>query len=124
MHKINHDILYATLFIIVFGCNDSGYSSKFGSPISNQKNISIATLFENTSEYKGKTITIQGMIDVQDSKGYWFYVKDEEARIYVEITNAGFSIPDLTNKKVLVKGVIEVKLDIPSMMATGVEHQQ
>ena len=64
------------------------------------------------------------MIDSQDKNGYWFYLLDEEARIYVEIKNADFAIPDLTNKKILVEGVVEVKLNIPSLLATGVERQQ
>ena len=122
MRKIKHYILYVTLFTIVLCCNDGGYSAKFGSPISNYKSIPIVALFEDTSAYKGKTITIQGVIDLQDQKGYWFYVQDEEARIYVEINNADFSIPDLTEKKILVEGVVEVKLNIPSLLAVGVEQ--
>jgi len=124
MRKIKHYILCVTLFIIVFGCNDGINSTNFGSPISNQKIIPIAALFEGTTAYEGKTVTIQGVIDVQDHEGYWFYVQDEEARIYVEILDADFSIPDLTKKKILVEGVVEVKLNIPSLLAIGVEHQQ
>ena len=124
MSKIKHYILFATLFIIVVGCYDSGNPTKFGSPISNLKSIAIADLFEDSTAYKGKTVTIQGMVGLQDQKGYWFYVQDEEARIYVEINNADFSVPDLTNKKILVEGVVEVKLNIPSLIATGVEQRQ
>ena len=57
-------------------------------------------------------------------KGYWFYMKDKDARIYVDLYCAGFTIPDLTNKTVLAEGKIEVKLNIPSLLATGVEQQQ
>jgi len=109
---------------MVFGCNDGGNSTIFGSPISNRKIIPIASLFEDTTAYEGKTVTIQGVIDLQHQKGYWFYVQDEEARIYVEILDADFSIPDLTKKKILVEGVVEVKLNIPSLLAMGVENQQ
>jgi uncharacterized protein YdeI (BOF family) len=119
MRKINYFILFANLFIIVFGCNNSDHSINFGSPISNHKSIAIADLFDDATAYIGKTVTIQGVVDSQDQRGYWFYVQDEEARIYVEINSADFSIPDLTNKKILVEGVVEVQLDIPSLMATG-----
>ena len=122
MRKIKHTIVCAALFIIVFSCNDNHYSTKFGSPILNQKSIAIEALFEDASAYEGKTVTIQGVVDVQDPKGSWFYVQDEEARIYVEIKNAAFSIPDLTKKDILVEGLVEVKLNIPSLLATGVEH--
>ena len=106
------------------GCNDGNNLTQYGSPISNRKTIPIATLFEDTTTYKGKTVTIQGVIDMQDPRGYWFYVQDEEARIYGEVNNAGFSIPDLTNKKILAEGVIKVKLNIPSLFATGIELQK
>lgn len=38
--------------------------------------------------------------------------------------DADFTIPDITTKTVLAEGKIEVKLNIPSVLATGVEHQQ
>ncbi len=61
---------------------------------------------------------------MQDQKGYWFYMQDEEARIYVDLYGSGFTIPDITKERVLAEGKIEVKLNIPSLLATGVEHQQ
>ena len=124
MSKLEHYFLGLSLFIVLFGCNNSGDSNKFGSPISNRKTIPISDLFNNTTKYDGKTVTIKGVIDVQDQRGYWFYMQDEEARIYVDLYVAGFTIPDLTNKTVLAEGKIEVKLNIPSLFATGVEHQQ
>ena len=124
MSKLEHYFLGLSLFIVLFGCNNSGYSNKFGSPISNRKTIPISDLFNNTTKYDGKTVTIKGVIDVQDQRGYWFYMQDEEARIYVDLYDAGFTIPDLTNKTVLAEGKIEVKLNIPALLATGVEHQQ
>ncbi len=128
MSKLEHYFLrfssFIVLFIVLFGCNNSSYSNKFGSPISNRKTIPISDLFSNTTKYDGKTVTIKGVIDVQDQRGYWFYMQDEEARIYVDLYDAGFTIPDVINKTVLAEGKIEVKLNIPSLLATGVEHQQ
>ena len=122
--KIQQYIFCAIIFIIVLACDHSDHSTNFGSPITNKKSIPIVTLFEDTNAYEGKTVTIRGVIDEQDQKGYWFYLLDEEARIYVEIKNADFSIPDFTSKKMLVEGLVEVKFHIPSLLATGVEHQQ
>ena len=116
--------LFSVIFIVLFGCNDDDYSNKFGTSISNQKAISISDLFDDMTQYDGKTVTIEGVIDMQDQNGYWFYLQDEEARIYVDLYIAGFSIPDMTKKKVLAEGKIEVKLNIPSLLATGVEHRQ
>ncbi len=128
MKKSEHYFLrwtvYIVLFIILFGCNDSDYSNRFGSPISNRKTIPISDLFDDTTKYDGKTVTIEGVIDMQDQNGYWFYLQDEEARIYVDLYNAGFSIPDMTKKKVLAEGKIGVKLNILSLLATGAEHRQ
>jgi len=124
MFKLEQYFLGFSLFIVLFGCNDIGCSNKFGSPISNRETIPIAELFENTNKYEGKTVTIKGVVDMQDQNGYWFYMQDEEARIYVELYDAAFLIPDLTEKTVLAEGSIEVQLNIPSLSATGVEHQQ
>ena len=116
--------LFIVLFIILLGCHDSGYSNKFGSPISNRKATAISALFDSPAEYDGKTVTIKGVIDDQDERGCWFYMKDDQARIYVDLYDAGFTIPNLTDKTVLAEGKIEVKLDIPSLLAAAVEPQQ
>jgi hypothetical protein len=122
--KIERYILGLSLIVVLFGCNNNGFPKKYGSPISNRETIPIADLFENATKYDGKTVTIKGVIDMQDKSGHWFYMQDEEARIYVEPYNVEFSIPDLTGKTVLAEGSIEVKLNIPSLLATGVEHQR
>jgi len=116
--------LFITLFIILFGCSDNGNLTKIGSPISNRETISVDTLFEDTAAYDGRAVTIQGVIDEQDLNGYWFYLQDGDTRIYVEINNADFSIPDLVNKRILVAGVLEVQFNIPSLFATGLEYQK
>ena len=115
---------FVLLIIIVVGCNDGGNSTEFGTPISDRKPLSIAALFDDPTAYEGKTVTIQGVIDEQDQRGYWFYMQDDDARIYVEIQAGDSSLPDLTMKKILAEGVIEVNLNIPSLLATGVQLQQ
>ena len=122
MFKLKYYILSLLLSTVLMACNDSGSSNQLGSPISNRKAVPIAELFDNANQYDGKTATIRGVIDMQDPNGHWFYMQDEDARIYVESYHAGFSIPDLTQKTVLTEGLIEVKLNIPSLLATGVEH--
>jgi hypothetical protein len=122
--KMNQHFLCAALIIIVLGCDDGGQATQFGSPISNRNTIPIAALFADAAAYEGKSVSVQGEIDMQDQKGYWFYVHDGDARIYVELYQDEFSIPDLIKRKILVEGVVEVKLDIPSLLASGVECQQ
>ena len=124
MFKLNYYILSFLLSIVLMACSDGGSSNQWGFPISNRKAVPIAELFDNTSRYDGKTVILKGVIDMQDPNGYWFYMQDGEARIYVEVYNAGFSIPDVTQKTVLAEGLIEVKLNIPSLLATGVVRQQ
>jgi len=95
----------------------------FGTPISNQEITSIAELFEKPDIYSGKTVTLKGMMDMQDEKGRWFYLHDEKARIFIDRYASGFTVPDLTNTSVRVEGKIEMKLKIPSIIATGVEYK-
>ena len=115
--------LLPVILIILFGCSDNSPSNSIGSPISNREIVPIAALFDNASKYDGKRVTVKGVVAMQDQRGYWFYIEDEEARIYVDLSEAGFSIPELTKRTALAEGSIEVKANIPSLLATGVEPQ-
>jgi hypothetical protein len=115
---------FVLVVIIVVGCNDGDKSAGFGIPISDRKTTSIAALFDDPTAYKGKTVTLRGVIDEQDQRGFWFYMQDDDARIYVEIQAGDSSLPDLTMKKILAEGVVEVNLNIPSLLASGVQLQQ
>ena len=125
--KVMHPIRNVALTIMVsgvlmFACG-LGYagSDRFGAPISNRQGTPMVDVFDDPDKYNGKTVTLKGIIDMQDPKGYWFYLSDKEARIYVDLYESGFTISALTGKAVLVEGVIEVKLKIPSLLAKGVE---
>ena len=113
-------LMALSALVILAGCGDSP-SDKFGVPISNREITPIARLFDYPDKYNGKTMTLKGVVDTQDQKGHWFYIKDEEARIYVDLFDSGFAVSLLTGKTVLVEGHMEVKSKIPSLQAKGVE---
>ena len=113
-------LMALSALIILAGCGDSP-SDKFGVPISNREITPIARLFDYPHKYNGKTVTLKGVVDTQDQKGHWLYMKDEEARIYVDLFDSGFAVSLLTGKTILVEGRIEVTSKIPSLLAKGVE---
>ena len=115
--------LSTSLLTILLGCSDGQSAKNFGSPILNRNVTPIAELFDYPNEYNGKVVTIKGVIDMQDQGGHWFYMQDEEARIYVESDEADFTVPNLKNKAILAEGLVEVKMNVPSLSAKGVELQ-
>ena len=102
-------------------CSDKDASMGFGSPVSSMDFTPMAGIFDYPEKYDGKIVILTGTIDMQDEKGSWFYLQDEDARMYVDLSESGFKIPDLNKRRVLVEGTIEVKMRIPSLMASGVE---
>jgi hypothetical protein len=122
--RISPGVFSAAFFVVVLGYGGNGLADQYGVPISDRNATPVSVIFEDPESYAEKTVTIQGTVDMQDQRGYWFYVTDKEFRMYVEIDKGGFTMPDLINTRVLVEGVIEVKLNIPSLFATGVETRQ
>jgi hypothetical protein len=111
-------LIFASLFIASCG---NGHSNKLGTPISHRHATPIAEVFDFPDRYDGETLTLKGVIDMQDRRGYWFYMEDDEARIYVDLFDSGFAIPQLTGRRVLAEGKIEVKVGVPSLLAKSVE---
>jgi hypothetical protein len=108
---------------LLLGCQERAETTRFGQPIENRSTVAVSNIFDNPENFGGKLVILKGVIDLQDERGYWFYLVDGDYRIYVDLYTANFQIPDLTKRTVLAAGQIEVKMNIPSLLATGVELQ-
>ena len=113
-------LVVITVYFFLSGCGGSSQGA-FGAPISGYPVISAGLLFDHPDGYDGKIVTLQGVIDLQDRNGTWFYFADDDARIYVDLTGAGFRIPDLTGKSIKVEGRVAVAEQVPAIMGHGIE---
>jgi hypothetical protein len=109
------------MIALVLSGSETRKSFLFGKPISDTKETAIAALYDHPDRFNGRTVILAGIVDEQDERGAWFYLQDDEARIYVDLYGAGFAIPQLPGKRVRVQGTVEVKMGIPSLLATGIE---
>jgi len=98
LHELQNDARISFLAIgliflcslLIFGCQDKSVSNQFGTTIENRDHIAVASIFENLKDYVGKNVALRGVIDLQDERGYWFYLVDGDYRIYVGLYTANF----------------------------------
>ena len=113
---------YEFLFLaalVLSGCTDPG--SQFGAPISHGEVTAIADIFDQPDVYDEKIVTLKGVVDTQDPGGHWFYMGDKDARVYVDLSNAGFTLSPVIGKTVLAEGTVKVEFGVPSLYARGIE---
>jgi hypothetical protein len=111
-------VLLVLVAVFIAGC---GKAESYGSAISNRVITKIEDILRNPDAYKGKTVTIKGIITNECSTGCWFDIKDEGATIYNNIEPAGFAIPQKSGHTALVEGKVLVENGKPKISGTGVE---
>ncbi len=67
----------------------------------------VRALIDRTSDFAGRSVSLTGQIVMECSQGCWFFLDDGTARIYVDLSTAGLSIPQWVGKKVTVFGKIK-----------------
>ncbi len=105
------------LLIIIAGCTE-----KYGGGVDkNIPTVSVKDVIINTS-LKGKAVNLEGKILTQcQSKGCWFFLKDDTGHILVDLDPKGFTIPPRIGKKVKVTGVVSEESGDIRIIASGVE---
>ena len=116
----NRLILLISIFsVLVFiGC---ARIETYGRPISNKRFTRIEDIVRNPDIYKNKAVTIGGKLINECPTGCWFYIKEGEAVIYVNIEPAGFAIPQKSGHAAVVEGRVLVEGRTPKISGTGVE---
>ena len=69
--------------------------------------VTVRALIDRTADYAGRSITLTGNIAMECTQGCWFFLDDGTARIYVDLSTAGITIPQWVGKKVTVVGKIK-----------------
>lgn len=101
----------------------------FGDKIPTRETTPICDLFDYPEKYNGQTVSVKGTVDSEDPQGTWFYIQDIECRILISSWKTDIRTRDLTDKEVLVQGIIKVEKMgenylPPEFIPTGIEVQK
>ena len=111
------------LCISMFFCTQA--SKQFGAPISNRAitKMSLQTLTEQREKYyeADEILTVQGQVSQIAPDGTWFFIKEGEYDLLIDVADAGFTVADIEGKTVLVQGAVYMHHFQAKLNATGVE---
>ena len=113
---------YMILLIALISLVSCGKPETFGEKITGDSpEVSIKELFEKPDEFESKTVTLQGEIGQICPSGCWFFVKQNENELYVNLSPSGFAIPQKSGAEVKVEGKLLAHNNSLIMVAKGVE---
>jgi hypothetical protein len=94
---------------------------KYGSPISEKELTKINEILKTPEEYLNKIVKVKGKIIEECPGGCWFILKEDGAKIYVDIMPYGFAIPQRRNRIAIVEGKIIQEKGKIKLIGKGVE---
>jgi hypothetical protein len=117
-------VLALTMAVIGVTTVLSRAADKFGEEIVNRDKLTaVDDILADPKAYEGKTVTIDGMINMECPSGCFFYlaVAGTNAAILVDLKPAGLAIPQKVGRRVLVEGTVAIKDNLPVLFGKGVE---
>jgi hypothetical protein len=100
---------------------------KFGKePDSLALKVEIQDLLKTPEGYLEKTVIIQGRVREECPGGHWFVLenpKDTSSTIFVDLTKAGFVVPQMIGAGALVYGRFAIQDDNPNIAGLGVAFE-
>ena len=69
--------------------------------------VTVRGLIDHSANYTDRSVTLTGQIVMECTQGCWFFLDDGTARIYVDLSTAGISIPQWVGSRVTVVGKIK-----------------
>jgi len=85
----------------------------FGAEITMTKSVTLAELYENSAEYAGKEILVEGKItEVCQKKGCWLKMTDGKNELTVKFKDYEFFVPkDAAQSYVKIQGIFKMEVD-------------
>ncbi len=105
-------IIAAALLIIgLVGCGPAATPTPTPGPTAipsgGKAAATVRGLIDHSTDYADQAVTLTGTIAMECSQGCWFFLDDGTARIYVDLSEAGISIPQWVGSRVTVVGKIK-----------------
>lgn len=96
----------------------AGSSKHYGAPFGESSTVVLADALAKPADYKDKAVRLEGTItDVCQKEGCWLVLTDGKQTMRIHMKGHAFAVPkDISGRKIVVEGVIEVKT-IPEAMA-------
>ncbi len=112
----------SSILLIIILFTTACAAEKYGSGINpDAPKVQVRDIILNPT-LVGKTVNLEGIIITQcQSRGCWFFLKDNTGQIFIDLSQKGFSIPPRTGKKAKVTGVIQKNEQFFLIVAHGVE---
>lgn len=111
--------ILAAAVLAVAGCGKKN-SEAYGEAVDKSARLTaVADVTANPEDFIGREVTVKGKIAKECPSGCWFYLEDNGAQIYVDLSPAGLSIDQYVGRTVTVKGSIEKEEDTGLMLAAS-----
>lgn len=96
----------------------AGESKHYGEPFGEASTVVLADALAKPEDYKDKAVRMEGTItDVCQAQGCWLVLTDGTLTMRVHMKGHAFAVPkDISGRKVVVEGMVEVKI-VPEAMA-------
>jgi hypothetical protein len=92
------------MVVIFIGCG----MRKYGEDIILEKFTKISEILANPERFNGQIVKLEGIIVNECPSGCFFTLVENGAEIRVELSHAGFTIPQAIGKRAIVEGKILV----------------
>jgi hypothetical protein len=83
--------------------------------------VEIGNILLNATDYEGKMVVIEGIIETECPSGCWFILDDGTASIYVDILPNNFVIPQKRGEDAKVYGEVTIKDGDPMIIGKMVK---
>lgn len=96
----------------------AGESRHFGAPFGDTRTVVLADALAKPETFKDAAVRLEGTItDVCQKEGCWLVITDGTRSMRIHMKGHAFAVPkDISGRKVVVEGMVEVKT-IPEAMA-------
>lgn len=92
--------------ILVAECTTPSLSPQSSNQSFEPRVLNIGSVLENPAPYNGTSVAFQGKIVAECGSGCWFILDDGTGRIYVQLKDNNFVIPQSQGESARVVGIV------------------
>ena len=101
--------MMVAIFIAALLSSGCGSVETYGERVSSRNITPIKDIVAHPEQYVGKSVTLEGKIDIECGTGCWFNLKEAPAVIYINLEPSGFAIPQKVGRSATVEGTVSAE---------------
>ena len=114
-------IILTAVSLLFFGYGCAKQNNSFGQPITEAKLTPIGDILAKPEQFAGKTVKVEGQITDECPSGGWFFLKDQNGVIYVNLHPSYFVIPQVRGHQAVAQGTVRKEGTQIEIIGEGVE---